>query len=996
MAQDNFDKWFEIWEILFPDLPPPNTPWYEPQKVRPSELEDERPEWAYWQSLATDTEPISISGIEDDLYNQTEAENLHEVPNVNDTPSITSNYPSRVSTASSHLCMPLLDNNLPGGSSIPIKTERESCDFTTNDINHLNVDNEETPMAITGNTFIADTKLEIYEAEESENNVIQRPNNAYKPGIHNNSQTEAEYTMLQSIDIDLKAAINPPLEVHGLPGANSTFYPNHQTLYKESIEDFLGPNDNRNLIIHNTPLESERYIESNIERWLQEPVDTFEVTRLAVSDTLADVPELLPFAISLFESQKKLQDFALSPGVISCATEDTSAQSQTPPASQGPTGKRKAQSQRISLQSDRIPGEDTEDEEKEDPRQKRLKRGKYPEDGSRKEKFGCPFHKRHPTIYCLSKDPNLGTREQKKWSQCGGQGFPYLRHLIEEHLVRHQIFDCKYCFKQFDDANENLCHRLDGTCTSTEPRPGPRRDGIEPLQWQEIQKIHRKRTTRIYTDSDKWMEVWTVIFPEIPRPRDPWSSEVDDMVQLPASTSEIESLINTWKTLYQAEILANPDDIFDKETFDRLEKHLRRAFEMNYREREMNKHRVTSMPTPSCSSVVPSAPFSTVERGYDEALIAQSWNNSLDSRKTSIPSAPAPLGLASSPSYTRFLSSQVSGTPSAQEYHVEVPQPSNQVYQSARSNQSSSPLPSVQNLSYGPGGQLQRLEEPLNQSPSTAHYFGIESHVFNTPAQPTAVNQDNSHYGTAYLAPGNRHPTPQIQRIYNQNAMNVTDRKGPQEYDMFRPFPGSSVSFLSPAISGQDASQADLVRKAFSAAFSSFHKTMASSVPFVQSGDYSTAPSVQSMSPPSPQREIRQPDRDFAQESQPSGPNSVPQTFHRFNPESLATTGLGQNSLEGQVPESEMHQRQHFHASSRREAPQMYNDLPIIEYPIQGYPKNYNNSQDQRNLMSQPQQSISSVHQIQVQPPEQHVSDNSDLNNILGLNPGEIYETNFN
>jgi hypothetical protein len=93
---------------------------------------------------------------------------------------------------------------------------------------------------------------------------------------------------------------------------------------------------------------------------------------------------------------------------------------------------------------------------------------------------------------------------------------------FSDHLIdRHLIFDCDYCFEQFDDVNEYVYHRADGTCTGNERLQGPRRDGIEPLQRKEIIKIHKIWSTKNYNDTDKWMGFWKVVFPNVDPPSDP-------------------------------------------------------------------------------------------------------------------------------------------------------------------------------------------------------------------------------------------------------------------------------------------------------------------------------------------------------------------------------------------------------------------------------------------------------------------------------------------
>lgn len=178
---------------------------------------------------------------------------------------------------------------------------------------------------------------------------------------------------------------------------------------------------------------SDNLADCNMNRWLQESVDPFEDKRRAVFETLESEPKLATSAIALFESQWKLESLVWSPGSVSCATEGTTAQSSTPPPDKGSTSKRKASTQWTgSSQPNRLSGQEDEDDDGEErnSRPKRSKGNTDLEEWGTKRKFCCPFHKRHPTIYCLNKDPNLGTREQKRWSLCGAQGFPYLRHLM--------------------------------------------------------------------------------------------------------------------------------------------------------------------------------------------------------------------------------------------------------------------------------------------------------------------------------------------------------------------------------------------------------------------------------------------------------------------------------------------------------------------------------------------------------------------------------------
>jgi hypothetical protein len=237
--------------------------------------------------------------------------------------------------------------------------------------------------------------------------------------------------VIQDTELDPKVANNDILEIPSQKNMDSGCGPSHQITSGKAEEDSPESKDNHSLSPKSHQLENEADTEYTIDRWFEERVDPFEIPKRALIETLASEPELTTFAIPLFESQWKLEALALSPGVVSCATEDSSGQTYTPSYSESHTRKRSSQTQwRGSSQPGRVPGEEGEEDEEEGLPQKRQKGIKEPEDGSAKRKFGCPFHKRHPTIYCVNKDPNIGTKEQKKWSVCAGQGFPYLRHLM--------------------------------------------------------------------------------------------------------------------------------------------------------------------------------------------------------------------------------------------------------------------------------------------------------------------------------------------------------------------------------------------------------------------------------------------------------------------------------------------------------------------------------------------------------------------------------------
>lgn len=178
--------------------------------------------------------------------------------------------------------------------------------------------------------------------------------------------------------------------------------------------------------------ETEADAGSNMDRWLQEDIfDPFEIRRRALKQTLASEPDLAAFAIPLFEAQWKLEVLAMSPGVISCSAGEGSPAQTTSPSSAAPTNKRKAPSEwKGNSQSQNDDDGGNGDEGEEDDEQREQKRIKGSKDADFGQKYSCPFYKRNPTKYRLNRDPNLSTKEQKKWAVCAGQGFKSLRHLM--------------------------------------------------------------------------------------------------------------------------------------------------------------------------------------------------------------------------------------------------------------------------------------------------------------------------------------------------------------------------------------------------------------------------------------------------------------------------------------------------------------------------------------------------------------------------------------
>jgi hypothetical protein len=475
------------------------------------------------------------------------------------------------------------------------------------------------------------------------------------------------------------------------------------------------------------------------------------------------------------------------------------------------------------------------------------------------------------------------------------------------------------------------------------------------------------------------------------------SSEVDDTVQLPSSSPEIESLIGRWRIFNQVEIIAQNGFVFHKETFDLQELLLRRAFEMESRERKMKSQLATSIPTPSSSSNVPSTPFSTQESSINGVLAPQS----LDARRMLPPAPPASPSSVRSSSHANSLSAQGPTNYAVTQAPDAIREPPNQGYQSIERNQktrAASPLPAAQYSGYPHERQRQKLGEPLAQLHSPQGYSGLDHNASLVPAasgnlpseaQPALVNQGASHPSiTSRTPPRSRHANSQVQSTYRQYQNEASGQIDSQRRNMVRQFPGSSFSFGNPAPSGQHRIQEDLAQfmQIASELFSRLGMAMPSTVPAVLSQANLLAPfeeqSNQSMLPPQPQ--TRETDRDSTQAALIMGPNNPSQVILQCNAQRLAT------SRNESVPQgaSGMQEPQHFQAAAPQGPSQNYYHHDRAGRPVllnQGFPQNSNNGRDQANLISQPEVSALPGQQFQMQPQQQELSDNRDLDAILGL-----------
>ncbi|RDL39887.1 uncharacterized protein BP5553_04227 [Venustampulla echinocandica] len=456
--------------------------------------------------------------------------------------------------------------------------------------------------------------------------------------------------------------------------------------------------------------------------------DTFEAIESSIKEALPADPEIVARLIPIFREKWKRENIPLSPGVISCATSDDNYSHYSTPntssiIASGKTGSDSQPGYKHQLDK-RSNDEDGEQEDEEGPPKKQMK---FRDLGNAYTgpKFACHFHKYNPRQYCVRKDRNLSTPEQIKWRICGGQGSKDLRHLMDGDLKHHRIHDCEDCFREFDTADDYRNHKLDKACDGTKPMRGPGRDGIDCLKWREIEKVRKSKKP----DEEKWMDIWTILFPDTPRPKDPFTSEDDDDTQLPPSSYRTEELLTSWRIFIRDAIKSQNFQGYDAKTYQLCELQLRNALQFE-NQRLSRKRQPSSILTPSSSGRPAYTPFSESQSSIHNATPSRHVQ-SIDDAETPAPSStharrfPSPAGQ---------LTSELSpGTPATHPYDIE-----HQRHQPGlRTPKTISPFGIPPET---PSNQL--YGETTTQHPSVGHWASVDTgyprtHQFDSHISPS-------------------------------------------------------------------------------------------------------------------------------------------------------------------------------------------------------------------------------------------------------------------
>ncbi|KAK1984977.1 hypothetical protein LZ30DRAFT_709833 [Colletotrichum cereale] len=131
------------------------------------------------------------------------------------------------------------------------------------------------------------------------------------------------------------------------------------------------------------------------------------------------------------------------------------------------------------------------------PPSKALKSNDHPDGGN--PRFACPFFKKNPGKY-------------QQRGACTGPGWATV-HRIKEHIYRNHALPttCPRCNEEFEnDRLKNSHLRASEQCEMQDQIPAA--EGMDPTQKELLRS--RKRTHKYMTEADKWNEMYLILFPD--------------------------------------------------------------------------------------------------------------------------------------------------------------------------------------------------------------------------------------------------------------------------------------------------------------------------------------------------------------------------------------------------------------------------------------------------------------------------------------------------
>lgn len=155
--------------------------------------------------------------------------------------------------------------------------------------------------------------------------------------------------------------------------------------------------------------------------------------------------------------------------------------------------------------SNRPPGDGNDD----DGEPSKRRKVKDPSDHSlgKNHKFACPFFKRNPEKY-------------KRYRSCPGPGWDTVHRLKQHIYSRHmQPIQCVRCWDSFKTTEEHEEHQR--ATQACQIKSKAIADGCDRDQEKRLRS--KKRSAAVKSESDKWKQVWKILFPrdaddQIPTP----------------------------------------------------------------------------------------------------------------------------------------------------------------------------------------------------------------------------------------------------------------------------------------------------------------------------------------------------------------------------------------------------------------------------------------------------------------------------------------------